>query len=134
MRRFAALLTLLALAFIPVACGGDDEPAAKTDPSNTTTQDEPAKRPIEVVITADGFNPAAAEVLAPIGDPGIRFNNNDSKPHTIKFPDGQEQLVKAGATFHYFREDEGCCAATFTDKGTGAKFQITAEFPESASP
>ena len=43
-------------------------------------------------------------------------------------------MVKAGETFHYFREDEGCCAAIFTDEETGAKFQITAELPPSASP
>jgi plastocyanin len=106
MRRFAAFLTLVALAFIAAACGGDGEP--------------PAQAAIEVEITADGFNPASAEVT--VGQE-INFNNNDSKPHKIMVPAGHEQVVEAGETFNF--KAEGCCAATFTDKETGDEFEVT---------
>jgi plastocyanin len=114
MRRFAAFLTLVALAFIAAACSGDGEPPGATQ------NDGAAQAAIEVEITADGFNPASAEVT--VGQE-INFNNNDSKPHTIIVPAGHEQVVEAGETFNF--KDEGCCAATFTDKETGAEFEVT---------
>jgi plastocyanin len=124
MRRFAAFLMLVALAFIAAACSGDGEPTAKTDPGNpsATQNDGAAQAAIEVEITADGFNPASAEVT--VGQ-GINFNNNDSKPHTIIVPAGDEHVVEAGETFNF--NDEGCCAATFTDKETGAEFKVTVD-------
>ena len=103
-RRFAAFLTLVALVFIAAACSGDGEPSAVT----------------EVEITADGFDPASAEVT--VGQE-INFNNNDAKPHTIIVPAGDERVVEAGATFNF--KVAGCCAATFTDKETGAEFAVT---------
>ncbi len=132
MRRFATFLTLTTLTFTAAACGGD-EPPATTDPgaSGATQSDggaaqvggaAPARRPIEVEITADGFNQDSAKVT--LGQ-GIDFNNNDSKPHTITPPDGHEQVVETGETFKY--RYEGCCAATFTDEETGGKFKMTVE-------
>jgi plastocyanin len=106
MLRFAVVL--VALAFVAVACGGDDG----------------SQRAIDVEITADGFDPVSAETT--VGRP-IEFTNNDSTPHTIVVPDGQEQLVESSETFTY--SGEGCCAATFTDKETGAEFEITVADP-----
>jgi hypothetical protein len=53
----------------------------------------------------------------------INFNNKNSKPHTIIVPAGHEQVVEAGETFNF--NNKGCCAATFTDKETGAEFEVT---------
>jgi plastocyanin len=106
MHRLVALL--VALAFVAVACGGDDGPPGVVD----------------VEITAEGFDPASAETT--VGQP-IEFTNDDSAPHTIVIPDGQEQLVEAGETFTY--TGEGCCAATFTDRETGAEFEIAVADP-----
>jgi plastocyanin len=120
MRRFAAFLALVALAFIAGACSGDGEPSGATEPSAATQNDGAAQAAIDVEITADGFNPASAEVT--VGQ-GINFNNSDSKPHTIIVPAGDEHVVEAGETFNF--NEEGCCAATFTDKETGAEFEVT---------
>jgi plastocyanin len=130
MRRFATFLTLLALVFT-AACEGDGEPSAKIDTGNVgatgatqndagVAQTSVSAAPIEVEITADGFDPASAETI--VGQE-LNFNNNDSKRHTIIVPAGDEHAVKAGETFTY--KIEGCCGATFTDKETGAKFGIT---------
>jgi plastocyanin len=128
MRPSVTLLTLIALVIIAAACGGDDKPPAELDPNKTAaaTDDGGAPRVVEVAITADGFNPASAKVT-PVGR--IIFNNNDSKPHTIVVPAGEEHVVKGGETFNF--KNEGCCAATFSDKETRAKFKITV--PEEAT-
>jgi plastocyanin len=122
MRRFVVFLALVALAFVATACGDDGQPSESTVPAtpSATQNDGAAQSTIEVEITADGFNPPSAKVTP---RPEINFNNNDSKPHTIVVPAGHEQVVKAGETFTY--KEEGCCAATFTDKETGAEFEIT---------
>ena len=122
MRRFAAFLTLVALTFIVAACGADDESPAEIDSGTpgVTQSDGGAQSRVEVEITADGFNPASAKVTT-VGR--IIFSNTDSKAHTIVVPAGHEQAVEAGETFNF--KNEGCCAATFTDRETGAEFKIT---------
>jgi plastocyanin len=129
MRRFVAL-TLIALAFVATACADDDQPSGSTPANPGASQNgETAQAsggaaatqgPIEVGVTANGFDPVSAKVT--VGQ-DINFNNTDSKPHTIEVPSGREQVVAAGETFTY--KVEGCCGATFTDKETGAEFEIT---------
>jgi plastocyanin len=128
-RRTRWLAVMLTVAALGLTACDDDETAATSDVETiSTTADEPqtggsvahAQAPIEIEITANGFNPPSAEVT--VGQ-GINFNNNDSKPHTIRAPDGHEQVVKAAETFKY--RVKGCCAARFTDEKTGAKFKIT---------
>jgi plastocyanin len=114
------LASLALLVLVLAACSGDREPTAKTDPGNSST----TQAAMLVEITADGFKPASAEVS--MGH-GLNFKNTDSKPHTIIGPAGNEHVVGAGETFS--PEGGHCCAATFTDKKTGAEFLITVADP-----
>jgi plastocyanin len=121
-RRLAILLLGLLLGLV-AGCSEEEESQAERESTTTAAPAAgkgDAQREVEVDITAGGLEPASAKVTT-VGR--IIFENNDSEAHTIVAPAGDEFVVESGETFNF--KNEGCCAATFTDKDTGTEFEIT---------
>lgn len=114
MKKFALLLSLLALAsFGLVACGGDEE---ESSPAATTTPQDEGSAPVAVSIAADADGALAyeqTEVTAPAGDVTIEFENPAPLGHDVVVEDADGNEL---ARTDVISEDSATATGSF-DRG-----------------
>ena len=112
MKKFALLLSLLALVSLGlVACGGDDEEDSST--AATTALEDEGPSPVAVSIAADADGALAyeqTEVTAPAGDVTIEFDNPAPLGHDVVVEDADGNEL---ARTEVISEDSATATGTF---------------------